>query len=202
MQLDIIFVILFIGILFSCSECARIPLRLADMHLQANELAISAEKRFETDAVRHRVYENSIKTAWKHMIPNSEVIFILEVFEDPLLTKKMLDVMGKGLIYSLFPLGKNKWVFFTFDEKFVTRGQGVYAVVLPKGSIKSITNSRKWLDDSISDTPNSQPITLPNHHVCAETFLSKMINSAKVFAHCMNSGMQFNARQQRLNASK
>ena len=87
----------------------------------------------------------------------------------------MLDVLEKGLIYSLFRLNKNIWFFFAYDASVDSCNRVTYAVTFPQHSLGKLIDVKKWFDNAIWNGFDVELIMdSRNHHVLRPILLNNI----------------------------
>lgn len=176
--------------LFLCFECSKLSLCLSFTDARINKLALDASERFETPVVKQRVRQATTAIAWRHFIPTSKVIFFDGLVRDIPFLFNMLDILEKGLIYSLFRLNKNTWFFFVYDASVDSCNRVTYAVTFPDSSLEKLIDVKKWFDDPISNGFDLDLIMDSRNHPVLESILLNNITHANRFGR----GMRYRIR--------
>lgn len=155
--------------------------------IKINNLALETGKRFESPVVKQRVRFAAITAAWKQSVPNSEVAFLATLLRRQLLLDSMLRILEEGLVYSLFPLEQNIWLFFAFDASLEACDQIVYAVIFPQASVKEITDIKKWFGNAIWNNFDVELVTNPSYRDALMPILINSIAMARCYGRTIIS---------------
>ena len=94
----------------------------------------------------------------------------------------MLEVMGRGHVYSLFPFKGDKWIFFAFDASTKVDDRKAYAVTLPRDSLKALIDLERWFSNPIWDESDLDLVTNPKYHDFLKLLLLDSMSRARFFA--------------------